>query len=790
MFGNLRFIVIFIAIVVLPLAIFIGTASAETWYVDDDGADFTSIQDAIDNAMAGDTIIVKDGTYTENVDVNKRLTIRSENGVNSTMVKAVASDDHVFEVTTGYVDISGFMVTGATGYLKAGIYLAEGTDHCTISNNYITNNYHGIHLYSSNENSLASNVASNNRDGVYLYESSSNNNLVSNTVCSNNGDGIHLYRSSSNTLKNNNASNNWNGIYLYEVSNDNKLEDNTACSNNGDGMYIWYSNNSYIKNNDVNLNSGNGMSLWYSNENEVKNNNLNSNNLNGIYLYESGNSMLANNTANSNNENGICLWYSDNNGINNNYVNSNKEYGVYLIYSSGNTISGNKGPVYSESVSCENNVEYENKIDVERSIYTESTETWYVDDDGGANFTRIQDAINYASSGDIIIVKEGTYNENIDVNKRLTIRSENGPLSTTVIASNSYDHVFDVTVGYVNISGFMIEGATGSRKAGIRLHFSDYCNISGNIVSKNYYGIYLRSSSNNTLVENIMSDNDYTLSVYGYSLSHFTNSIDTTNKINGRPVYYWVGRQDQKIPGDAGYVGVVNSTNITVKDLTLTGNGQGVLFAYTDNSKIENVNVSNNGDYGIWLDHSNNNTLGGNTVSDNWHGTYLEDSSNNTLSGNSMEGNDVGIYLRKSSNNTLRDNNASNNLAGIILDSSSNYNTLAGNTVGGNNYGIQLYSSSSNTIANNNVKNNDKFGIYLEWGSRDNKLTNNDGTVHNERSTIAIWAALILVILFAIVFMAMRYSKSKGRETKEESLEVGKVVEDEAKVDKSKRKTW
>ena len=75
--------------------------------VDDDlqdypDADFTRIQEAVDAASAGDTIIVYPGTYTENVDVNKdHLTIRSENRADSTIVQAANFDDHVFEVTTG-----------------------------------------------------------------------------------------------------------------------------------------------------------------------------------------------------------------------------------------------------------------------------------------------------------------------------------------------------------------------------------------------------------------------------------------------------------------------------------------------------------------------------------------------------------------------------------------------------------------------------------------------------------------------------------------------------------------
>jgi hypothetical protein len=83
----------------LPLGTFGSQVLAQepkTWYVDDDladypNADFTRIQDAVNAANAGDTIIVYRGTYTENVDVNKdRLTIKSESGAEKTIVQAVS----------------------------------------------------------------------------------------------------------------------------------------------------------------------------------------------------------------------------------------------------------------------------------------------------------------------------------------------------------------------------------------------------------------------------------------------------------------------------------------------------------------------------------------------------------------------------------------------------------------------------------------------------------------------------------------------------------------------------
>ena len=55
---------------------------------------------------------------------------------------------------------------------------------------------------------------------------------------------------------------------------------------------------------------------------------------------------------------------------------------------------------------------------------------------------------------DTIIVGDGTYNENIELNKRLVIQSKNGADMTTGATPNSNDNVFEATVDYVNISGF------------------------------------------------------------------------------------------------------------------------------------------------------------------------------------------------------------------------------------------------------------------------------------------------------------------------------------------------
>jgi len=83
-------------------------------------------------------------------------------------------------------------------------------------------------------------------------------------------------------------------------------------------------------------------------------------------------------------------------------------------------------------------------------------------------------------------------------------------------------------------------------------------------------------------------------------------------------------------------VGLVNSTNITVKNLNLTNNGHGIQLIYTNDSTIENTSISNN-KYGIYLSYSCNNTITRNNVSNNYYGVYLNDSPYNNIARNTVK---------------------------------------------------------------------------------------------------------------------------------------------------------
>jgi len=138
------------------------------WYhIGTFNASTTPIQHAIDNATAGETICVRDGIYAGNVDVDRRLTIYSENGSANCVVQVpILYSSNVFDVTTSHVNISGFTITRG----NHGIHIASA-DYCNISFNNVSNNLYGAYVAYSDHNLLLNNSAYSNLYGIYLTHS-------------------------------------------------------------------------------------------------------------------------------------------------------------------------------------------------------------------------------------------------------------------------------------------------------------------------------------------------------------------------------------------------------------------------------------------------------------------------------------------------------------------------------------------------------------------------------------------------------------------------------------------
>jgi len=293
---------------------------------------------------------------------------------------------------------------------------------------------------------------------------------------------------------------------------------------------------------------------------------------------------------------------------------------------------------------------------VARFVIGTSTAYWTAKDcDYLCDGTNDQEEINNAiaallASGGEIVILDGTYNITASINISKNNVSLRGNGNATVLKrmwnSSSPEGVITLT------------SATGCRVENLQ--------IDGNKIEHtavNNCGIYLSSSSNNTIIGNTCNDNNSNGIFLSSSSNDNTITSNTCDNNNSNGIY---------------------------------------LSSSSDNTIIGNT-CNNNSTDGIYLSSSNYNTITGNTCTNNSTGIELFSSSETTITGNTCNNNDYsGILLYSSSNNTITGNTCTYNNHGIGLNESGNNNTVTGNTCNNNSAGgILLYSSSNNMVTGN-----------------------------------------------------------------------------------------
>ena len=200
-------------------------------YVDDDGgADYTSIQEAIDNSNDGDTVYVYSGYYNEQVVVDKSINLTGEDKQNTYVgrIQLGSLDEDI-----DYINVSGFHL----GYY----YVDHNYIYVYSNNNSLTNciveeidtscpESHGIGIH-GNYNTISNNIIRNIQyQGI--FEGGSYNDISYNDIYSIGCNGMHISNGGYSIIHHNDISSC--GMYAIRIR-EPVVHDWEICYNNFNG---------------------------------------------------------------------------------------------------------------------------------------------------------------------------------------------------------------------------------------------------------------------------------------------------------------------------------------------------------------------------------------------------------------------------------------------------------------------------------------------------------------------------------------------------------------------------
>lgn len=175
-------------------------------------SDILTIQQGVDIASSGDTILVASGTYHENLTITKSVFLVGENRTRTIIDGDGASN--VISINSDNVTIESLTITKSVQrFNDVGIRVSRRTG-IIINDTEITNTSTGIALEFSSGGSFSGNIIANNTYAVnFLY---SNNNVFSKNNVSDDLEGAILQFSNDNVFFGNTFSGNFEDVFLSE----------------------------------------------------------------------------------------------------------------------------------------------------------------------------------------------------------------------------------------------------------------------------------------------------------------------------------------------------------------------------------------------------------------------------------------------------------------------------------------------------------------------------------------------------------------------------------------------
>jgi parallel beta-helix repeat protein len=311
-------------------------------------------------------------------------------------------------------------------------------------------------------------------------------------------------------------------------------------------------------------------------------------------------------------------------------------------------------------------------------------------------YPTIQAAINAASNGDIIDVRNGTYLQpnGLWVNKTVTLIGDYRNVQHTINPATTIIKGYGNTdVVYLNATGISISGFTlsnsGSGNNGVSSHNFNGLNIVNNIISGCGTGVDLLWSNNS-----VVSNNQISNSMYGINLMYCKNDNITSNTISNGGIYC---------------IELTTVTNSYITYNTMSGSFFYGIYAVTscNGNTVAYNTVLSPRLTGIYFgSSSNNNNINHNYVPEAGYGIYLYSScTSNSIIYNLISNCSSGIRLYSVSGNNASYNKITYCTYGIELASANN-NIFISNWIQNCTYAIHMSASTGNTFYHNNFVNN------------------------------------------------------------------------------------
>ncbi|MHA1148952.1 MAG: right-handed parallel beta-helix repeat-containing protein [Promethearchaeota archaeon] len=507
------------------------------------------------------------------------------------------------------------------------------------------------------------------------------------------------------------------GILIENTDKYFKINNCTIFNAANSGIKLSYTSNGTISSCNLSY-SSKGITIENSNITLIVNNTLDFNSEHGIYLDNPATScinttIVGNNISNSYygieledslehhyvniSENrvincsmdGMYLRRLKNCTISNNYIKGCQEYAIWLdgTGNRNNTVRGNTMingginifgtlTVYSTHV-----IDQTNTVNGKLVYY-------YVQEPNLTNE-------NFTNAGQIMVF----YGDNVEIYKQ--------NISDVYRAINiqSTDNVSVNQCNFTNIRGQGVRILLGNNHTVFNSNFSgafenaieiasaDNCTIkNNNFYSSNSSGIRIYRCEDVVLRENIMRGCGILFEV-GLE-SELVEDIDTSNLVNGKPVYYYynVSNLNPINFSNAGQIIICKVNSSIIANVNLSRGAAGLTSYYCRNISIDNINASYC----------------------RYHGLLIMDAGNHSITNSHFKKSEQGVYINQDSftyesfivfNNTIE----ANTEYGLRMDSSA-YNNISSNRfIENRQYAVFLTELYNSTLDNNNITGSPKL---------------------------------------------------------------------------------